>query len=250
MLATSAPGSSSPGLCVRLFGGARVVRDGATVSPPSGAPAALLRVVAAHGAVHVEELVEALWPDLPTGTGRARLRNVLSRLRASCGDVVVRVGDTVSLAGEVAVDLALFEQTARQALALPAGTPERVATAKRALAFHDGELLPEDLYREWAVAPRERARGYRLALLDAVAEDAAAAGDVSGAVRRWEEAMRLEPYDEVRYVAMARLLVQHARWGAAHAVLERADAALAALGLPESPALREVRGTLRRGEAD
>ena len=241
MVTSTAQESASPALGVRLFGGARVVRDGEVVSPPSGAPAALLRLVAAQRTVRVDELCEALWPEAPTDTGRARLRNVLSRLRATCGDVVVRVDDSVTLAAAVEVDLALFEQTARQALALPPGDPERVATAKRALAVHDGELLPEDLYREWAAFPRERVRGLRLALLDAVAEDAAAGGDVTGALRRWEEATRLEPYDEVRYVAMARLLVAHGRWGAAHAVLERADAALAELGLPPSPALQEVR---------
>lgn len=248
MLATTAPGPSATAVGVRLFGGVRVVRDGEQVAPPPGAPSALLRMVAACGAVHLEELAEALWPESPAGAGRTRLRNVLSRLRAGCGDVVVRVGESVAIADGVEVDLAVFEANARRALALPVGDPERAVAAKAALARHDGELLPEDLYREWAVAPRERARAYRLALLDAVAEDAAAAGDVSGAVRRWEEATRLEPYDEVRYVAMARLLVQHARWGAAHAALERADAALAALGLPASPALQEVRRALTRGE--
>lgn len=244
MSVTSAPGTGDPALTVRLFGGARVLRNGETMAPPPGAPSTLLRVVATHGAVHVEELCEALWPESPTATGRARLRNVLSRLRATCGEVVMRVGDTVSLAGQVQVDLALFEQTARKALAIPPGDPERVTTAKRALAFHDGELLPEDLYREWAAGPRERARTLRLALLDAVADDAASSGDVNGALRRWEEATRIEPYDEVRYVAMAQLLVAHGRWGAAHAVLERADASLAALGLPPSPALQRVRRDL------
>lgn len=250
MLARAVPGPSAPAVGVRLFGGARVVREGRPVTPPAGAPAALLRVVATCGAVHVEELAEALWPDAPHGSGRARLRNVLSRLRASCGDVVVRVGETVAVAEGVEVDLAVFEGTARKALALPVDSPERAATAKRALACHDGELLPEDLYREWATVPRERARGLRLALLDAVAEDAARAGDVNGALRRWEEASRLEPYDEVRYVAMARLLLEHGRSGAAHAVLERAEAALAALALPPSPALLEVRRALVQGPPD
>jgi DNA-binding SARP family transcriptional activator len=231
---------------VRLFGGAQVERDGLPAPPPAGAPSALLRIVATWGALHVEQVCEALWPGAPPATGRARLRNVLSRLRAACGELVVRESDTVRLGDGVAVDLAVFESTARAALGRSEGSSERIALAKRALACHDGELLPEDLYREWATVPRERARALRLALLDAVAEDAAAAGDVSGALRRWEEATALEPYDEVRYVAMARLLLAHGRWGAAAAVLDRADSALAALSLPASPALREVRAALRQ----
>jgi DNA-binding SARP family transcriptional activator len=254
MLATGSPESPEEPVAVRLFGGTRVVPAGSGpgdgVQPPAGTPAALLRLVAVRGSLHVEEVCDALWPDSPPGAGRARLRNVLSRLRAACGAVVVRDGETVALAPGVQVDVAVFEATARTALALPAGSPERVTTAKRALALHDGDLLPEDLYREWAAAPRERARGLRLALLDAVAEDAAAAGDVTGALRRWEEACRIEPYDEVRYVAMARLLLAHGRSGAAHAVLERADATLAALSLPPSPALLEVRQAMERGRLD
>ena len=229
---------------VRLFGGLRLTREGAPLPTPVGTCAALLRIVATSGAVHVDELSEALWPESAPGAGRARLRNVLSRLRATCGDVVIRVGETVAVADDVEVDVAIFESTARRALALPAGDAERQAWAKQALSWCSGELLPEDVYQEWAAAPRERVRHYRLALLDLVAEDAAAAGDVHGALRRWQEAATIEPYDEERYGKMARLLLADGRWGAAHTVLERAEAALSDLGLNASPALVEIRQQL------
>ena len=228
---------------VRLFGGLRLTQDGAPLPAPVGTCATLLRIVAVTGAVHVDELSEALWPESPPGAGRARLRNVLSRLRACCGDVVIRVGETVAVADDVEVDVAVFESAARRALAMPAGA-ERAACAKEALSWCTGEVLPEDVYHEWAAAPRERVRHHRLALLDVVAEDAAADGDVAGALRRWQEATQIEPYDEQRYVAMAQLLVADGRWGAAHTVLERAEAALAELGLTVSPPLLEVRRQL------
>ncbi len=229
---------------VRLFGGLRLSRDGGPLATPVGTCAALLRIVATFGAVHVDELSETLWPDSAPGAGRARLRNVLSRLRASCGEVVIRVGESVAVADDVEVDVAVFESTARRALALPPGAGERQAWAKKALSWCSGELLPEDVYHEWAAAPRERVRHYRLALLDLVADDAAAAGDVSGALRRWQEAASIEPYDEVRYVKMARLLIADGRWGAAHTVLARAETALAHLDLTASPALAEIRQEL------
>lgn len=229
---------------VRLFGGLRVVRDGVVVTPPVGTCATLVRIVATSGAVHVDELTEILWPESPPGAGRARLRNVLSRVRAACGDVVIRVGETVAVADDVQVDVAVFESTARRALAMPAGSPDGEVWAKRALSWHDGELLPEDIYREWAAAPRQRARHYRLSLLDLLADAAAGEGDVDGALRRWQEAAQTEPYDEARYVRMASLLVDHGRWGAAHSVLERATATLADLGLAASPGLVDVRERL------
>ena len=229
---------------IRLFGGLRVTRDSTPLPTPVGTCAALLRIVATSGAVHVDELSEALWPESAPGAGRARLRNVLSRLRSSCGEVVIRVGETVAVADDVEVDVALFEATARRALELPAGHAERQAWAKQALSWCSGDLLPEDVYHEWAAAPRERVRHYRLALLDLVADEAAAAGDVSGALRRWREAAAIEPYDEARYVKMARLLIADGRWGAASTALDRAEAALADLGLTPSPALTEIRREL------
>lgn len=243
-MSDSAPQGTTATTAVRLFGGLRLLRAGEPVAPPVGTCAALVRIVASSGALHVDELTEALWPDSAPGAGRARLRNVLSRVRASCGDVVVRVGESVAVSDEVEVDLAVFESLARRALATREDDAQREACAKRALSWCTGELLPEDLYREWAAAPRERVRHYRLALLDLLADHAAAAGDVPGALRRWQEAASLEPYDEGRHVKMAALLVDDGRWGAAHAVLERATAALAELGLSESPGLADVRRRL------
>jgi DNA-binding SARP family transcriptional activator len=204
-------------------------------------------MVATYGAVHVDELSEALWPGSPPGAGRARLRNVLSRLRADCGELIIRVGETVAVADDVEVDVAVFEAIARRALALPAADPRRQVLGIQALGVAQGELLPEDIYRDWAVGPRERIRHYRLAVLDALAEGATATGDVSTAVRRWQEAIELEPYDEMRYAAAAALLMESGRWGAAHAVLLRAESALTQLGLTGSPQLLDLRRRLSGG---
>lgn len=235
------------GAVVRIFGRLRC-GDG-YVASPVGTPAALLRMVATYGAVHVDEACEALWPDAPADAGRARLRNVLSRLRAGCGHLLVRDGDTVALADGVVVDLALFDAYARRALGSGEGDEHVEELAKRALAMSAEILLPEDLYRDWAAAPRERVRRHRLALLDLLAARAVARGDVAAAERRWQEAIDLEPYDEARYVAAARGLRQAGRWGTAHCLLDRAEAALAALGLAPTPDLLVLREQLYTADA-
>jgi DNA-binding SARP family transcriptional activator len=232
------------GLEIYLFGGLRLRRDGTTLTPLLGAPATLLRMVSTYGALHVDELGEAMWPDAREGAGRARLRNVLSRVRASCGEAVVRVGETVAIADGVDVDLARFEAAARRAVALPLQDPAREAFASRAMALACGELLPEDIYREWAAVPRERVRRYRLDLLDLLAAAALARGDISRAVRRWQEAFDIEPYDEDRYVAAAGLLADAGRWGAAHSIVRRAEVSLAEAGLPPSPPFLGLRHRL------
>lgn len=234
------------GAVVRIFGRLRCGDESS--ASPVGAPAALLRLVATYGAVHVDEVCEALWPDAPADAGRARLRNVLSRLRAGCGDLLVRDGATVALAEDVVVDLALFDAYARRALASDDGDEHAEELAKRALAMSADVLLPEDLYRDWAAAPRERVRRHRLALLDLLADRAVARGDVTAADRRWQEAIDLEPYDEARYVTAARGLLQAGRWGPAHRLLDRAEAALAVLGLSPTPELMVLREQLFKAD--
>lgn len=232
---------------VRIFG--RLSCGHGAAALPTGASAALLRLVATYGAVHVDEVCEALWPDAQPDAGRARLRNVLSRLRACCGDLLVRDGATVALADDVVVDLALFDAYARRALACHEDDAHAEELAKLALAMSAEVLLPEDLYRDWAAAPRERVRRYHLALLDLLATRAMARGDVAAAERRWQEAIDLEPYDETRYVAAARGLLQAGRWGTAHRLLDRAEAALAVLGLAPTPDLLVLREQLYKTDA-
>ena len=41
--------------------------------------------------------------------GRRRIRNVLARVRATCGDLVIRIGEALSLAPGIDVDVADFE---------------------------------------------------------------------------------------------------------------------------------------------
>lgn len=233
-------------VAVRIFGRLRC-GDKAGASPV-GAPAALLRLVATFGAVHVDEICEALWPNAPADAGRARLRNVLSRLRSGCGDLLVRDGSTVALADDVVVDLALFDAYARRALASDEDDEHGEELAKRALAMSSEILLPEDLYRDWAAAPRERVRRHRLALLDLLAARAVVRGDVAAAERRWLEAIDLEPYDEARYAAAARGLLEAGRWGTAHRLLDRAEAALAVLGLAPTPDLQVLRDQLYKAD--
>lgn len=236
-----------PGTSIRLFGGLQVVVDGRTVAAPAGTPGAVLRLVATLGAVHLDELCEFIWPESPAGSGRTRLRNVLSRLRSSCGDVLVRVGDGVAVADGVTVDLAQFQSDARRCLNLPMDDPLRTVLCKNALEMSEQPLLPEDVYREWAAAPRERVRRYRLQLIDALAQSAARAGDITEALHRLEEAIAADPYDESRHLFAANLLLSAGRHGPAHRLLNEAEQALAELGLGPTPELQRLRRQLRDG---
>jgi DNA-binding SARP family transcriptional activator/ATP/maltotriose-dependent transcriptional regulator MalT len=223
---------------VRALGAFGVERDGTDVTPPPGHGATLVKLLAVLGPISTEEVIEHLWPDIDPTSGRARLRTVLSRLRAACGPLVAREGERLRLLPEVEVDATRFLADARTALAGAAG--ERTGLARRALIRADGLLLPEDRYADWAAAPRERFRRLHLDLLDVVAAAALTEGALDDAVAALEEAVEIDPLDEERYVRLGRALLTQGRRRRARAAAEQALAIAEDLDVEPGPELREL----------
>jgi DNA-binding SARP family transcriptional activator len=216
-----------------VLGRFSLTRAGRPVPLSAGRGPQLLKLLsAAGGHLPSEVIVDALWPDADLEAGRNRLRTTLSRLRSEAGDVVVRDGDTLSLAFDLRVDLHEFEREARRALALGQAEPSlAVAVAASAISRYRGDLLPEDPYEPWLERPRERAKRMALELLDLCSDVATERGDLDEVRRVIELAIDLAPYDEHRYLRAASALLEQGRRGAALAVLARARSALAELGL-------------------
>ena len=233
---------------VLVLGEFRVLGADGDRTPPPGLGARLVKLVAlAPGAsIGVDEAVEWLWPELDPERGRARLRNVLSRLRAASGELVIRSGDALRLVPDAQVDLHRFDELARAALTAAArNAPEAPALAKEALAACAGEVLPDSPYESWAAAPRERARRRLIDLLDLLAVHHRRSGRLDDAVRVVERAIAIDRYDEERYVLAAELRREQGRHGAAMAMLERARSMVRELGLAPSPRLVSVEASLR-----
>ena len=77
---------------VTLLGGFEVTADGRPLDLPPGRPSTLVKLLAlaARAARRPDEAIESCGRRRRESTGRRRLRNVLNRLRASCGELVVR----------------------------------------------------------------------------------------------------------------------------------------------------------------
>jgi DNA-binding SARP family transcriptional activator/ATP/maltotriose-dependent transcriptional regulator MalT len=225
---------------VTLLGGFEVRQAGTDVSPPPGHPSTLVKLLALRGTSTVDEVIDLLWDDVDLRAGRARLRNLLNRLRDRSGPLVVRQADTLALSPEAEVDAARFETLATQVLA--AEPEDRAGLARRCLAMYPGELLPGDRYEDWVTAPRERLRRRFLALVDLVAADALARGDLDDAVALLDAAIEAEPHDESRYVTAGRALLRQGRRAAARALVERAVAMGDDLGVEPGTDLRALAG--------
>ncbi len=234
-------------LTVSLFSRFDVSRGGRSLTLPSGRPAKAVRAVAASGGwLHAEVLQDILWPDSDVAAGRNRMRNVLSRLRSSAGDLLVRDGDGIALSDGTTCDVLEFEVHARKARdALSEGDVGAAASwGRAALAHCTGDLLPEDRYETWAEEPRQRFNAARLELIDIIAGEAEERADIDEAIRQVERAIEIQRYDEIRYVRLATLLASQGRVGSAKETLVRARAVLDELDLDPSSSLEQLDATL------
>ena len=115
-------------VAVRVLGGFEVRHGGRIVTPPPGRNADALKIIAsARSRVAVDELIEHLWPDADEESGRVRLRNVLARIGAACGTIVVRDGDGLRMAAGVTVDAVVFEEDVADA---PGARPREAIRAR------------------------------------------------------------------------------------------------------------------------
>lgn len=244
----AAPESAERGVAVRVLDGFTVTRDGADVTP-TGVGGQLIRVLAVSGGeLHLDVLAELLWPETDAATSRIRFRNVLSRLRTAVGDVVERRGERIRLVPDAVVDVQVFEDLAQRAVAaVRGGDPSGAADGMRAIGMTTGPVLPTDPYADWAAGPRERIERLLVALLDAVADASAHEGGHDDAAQLYERAIEVQPFDESRYLRLARVQVAAGRAGAALSAIDRAEAMLEELGLPHSAALQSFVDELRAG---
>jgi LuxR family transcriptional regulator, maltose regulon positive regulatory protein len=231
--AAAALESAALPMALALLGRFALTRGGRPVPIGPGQAAQLLKMIAVSGGrLPAERAIDTLWPEADPAAGRNRLRTVLVRLKGAVADAVHRDGELLTLGAGIRVDLAQFHTEARQALALRSGDPGgAVAVARSAIARYRGDLLPDDPYEEWADEPREVARREMLDLLDLCATAAAEHGDLDEARRMVERSLEIAPFEEDRYLRVARILGDQGRTGAALSVLRRARSVLAPLGI-------------------
>jgi DNA-binding SARP family transcriptional activator/pimeloyl-ACP methyl ester carboxylesterase len=206
---------------IRVLGGFEVSVDGRRVPARAwrqrrASELVQLLALAPKHRLHREQVIDALWPDLPPGAGAANLRKAAHYARASLGAkeaVVLRQGQvTLWPDAELAVDAERFETEGE--LALRAGVAEACAAVA---GSYRGELLPDQRYQDWA---EERCRAVRALYLQLLRR----AG-------LWEQVVAEEPTDEPAHRALMHMYADAGNRSAAVEQYHRLGAALAGLGL-------------------
>jgi DNA-binding SARP family transcriptional activator/tetratricopeptide (TPR) repeat protein len=130
--------------------------------------AALLQRLALERRLLKDQAIEFLWPEADLASGANNLYRTLHALRqtldttlgSGTADATVTFTDGVlRLTDSVWVDAHEFERLCAEASAAPSVV--QPAQLEQALALYVGDLLPDQRYAEWALAPRETLRSQR-----------------------------------------------------------------------------------------
>jgi DNA-binding SARP family transcriptional activator len=216
---------------IKLLGGFAVSVNGTAIAEACWlrrTAASLVKVLALTPGhrLHREQVMDVLWPDEAPADAAPKLHKAAHYARRACGrDAVVLRNDIVTLfpVAEVTVDVAVFDELSRRAMA-----DDDRAAAQEAIALYCGELLPADRYDEWAADRRELLRLRHLNVLR-----------IAG---RWSEVSELDPGDEDAHLELMRHHFAAGDFNAALLQFERTERILDRhLGVTPGPELRQLR---------
>lgn len=191
--------AATPQRTVRLLT-SPAIADAAGVRPlPQGAPAAMFGLLGiAQRAIPLDEMCDALWPDVELAVARRRMRNLINRVRAIAParddaepDFIQRTGDGLRLDPAAAVDCLQFEEAARAALRAAPASPQALTACLN--QYGDG-LLP-GIAGERVEAHRRRFAQLALMVRHRLIESLIEMGDVAAAVTQAEIVLDEDPLD-------------------------------------------------------
>lgn len=218
---------------IYLLGGFRVSVGSRTIDAKQWRlrkAAALMKVLALAPGHHLhrEQAMYLLWPDSSRKAASNNLRQALhaarraldlaagSRYLSSKDESLVLYPD-----GELWVDVEAFEEAASTAR-----RSRDPAAYGAALDLYAGQLLPGDIYEEWAESRRRELRGTYLDLLVELAGLYEELGDYGPAIEALRRVLPIEPVNEQAHVGLMRLYALSARGAEALAQYSRLEEVL------------------------
>jgi predicted ATPase/DNA-binding SARP family transcriptional activator len=192
----------------RVLVGAQAVPDTVWRQKRAAAIVKLLALEPAHVQLR-EQIIDTLWPELDPDAAANNLRVALHHARqglqaigATPGTFLSRDGDAISLGPPelVSVDIDRFMAAVKRAW----NSPDPEAT-KAALDRYGGDLLPEDLYEDWASGQRTALRASYRTLLRRLAQVHEQRDEIGQAIAAQQQLLTLEPLDEETHAALIRL---------------------------------------------
>jgi LuxR family maltose regulon positive regulatory protein len=202
------------------FGNLRVEIDGREISDlewrSEKSKEMFFFFLANRGPLRKEEIVTALWPDLPEDKTTSAFHSNMYRLRkALYQDVVAKDSGRYILDPQArfVFDVTDYQQALQQIAAMPKGSPEAMAVMERAVDLYKGPFAP-DFYSEWAQTLRPQLEEQQMSLLGGLAAAYNEAGDYKKSA---DICQRILEVDEFNEAAWYRLMSNYIQDGQAEA---------------------------------
>jgi DNA-binding SARP family transcriptional activator len=240
-------GDLTPGVRLRCFGGFEVWREGRRMSEGVLRPRArsLLAILALHHPtpVHVDVLIESLWPEADYEAASHRMQTAISSLRralqggreggvAGPGNRLIRRGAAYVLV-DTSTDLDEFQHLKLVADAARAqgNRPQEAEALRTMLALYGGDLLSEFGPAEWLVRERERLRLLAADTAERLAEFELQAGSASTAMAIANRGLSIDCYRESLWRLAERTAERTSDRVAAASLRARRDAVMLELDI-------------------
>jgi len=244
------PEPTTDEVCIRLFGGFEMSRQGRSIALDGIRPRArsLLRLLAARAGalVHREVITAALWPEADPNAASRSLQVAVSAVRGllvaefgpGAGRLLARQGDAYRLdVGPDSVDIRRFDRHMAEARSAGSRGESPLPSITKALELYEGDLLPEEGPEEWIVDLRGEYRTQAVEASQSAAEAALSDGDTRTAIELCRSGLAIDRYHDPLW----RLLVEARRRegdvGAADRDRRDYEAMLTELGLPPESAV-------------
>ncbi len=185
-------------LTIQLMGRFDVCRDGQRVSIP-GAGKRLVAFLSLHpGPQQRWHVAGQIWPEVNELRARANLRHAMWKTNATGPDIVVCVGEMISLASDVEVDVTTVRDAAERVI--------DISTEMGALPRPElfGNQLLQDWDTDWALFERERLKQLCVHALEALSARHLEARAYAAAIDTALLAVKLEPMRESAHRAVSR----------------------------------------------
>lgn len=239
---------------INLLGRFEVQRGEATLAANGWSrskAAALLQRLALEKRLLRDEALEFLWPESAPDAAANNLYRTLYSARQTL-DETLGAGTSAAafsfddgvlrLAGDVRVDVHHFQELCRAETA----TWNRL---QQALALYEGPLLPDNVYDDWTVPPRQGLQRLFRDTCLRLAREAATPEEIEAAVAHLQPLLAGDPADEVVHRQLMRLF---ALLGRRHDALRQYQACVegleAELGVPPMPETRTLQEEILSGK--
>src|SRR5262245_7636067 len=217
---------------------------------------ALLQRLALERRMLKDQAIEFLWPEADSASGANNLYRTLHALRQTLdtalgpgtAEATVTFADGVlCLAESVWVDVREFEQLCATASVAPPVAQR--AQLEQVLALYQGDLLPDDRYAEWTLAPREALRSHNRKASLALATSYRETHDYTRAIDLLTPLLAQDSTDEPIHRELMRL---YALAGRRHEALRQYQACVDALAreldVPPEPETSALYAQILGGE--